>query len=116
MSIHKIAQAVVFAIAHLSPAAFPGLVLGGIGWGVLAYLTHSILPGVVLHTLVDAVTWLWAWSNLQSLERILTRSVLEQGADGSLALAVAVTFVLAAAMIRGFRKLAQAAHEAHERS
>lgn len=104
--------AVVFAIAHFpSPLALPGLLLGGIGWGVLAYLTNSILPGVALHTLVDAATWIWAWSNLQSLERIFTQSVLDQDSDGPLAFAVALTFLLGAVTIFGFRKLARVAQE-----
>jgi membrane protease YdiL (CAAX protease family) len=55
--------AVVYFLAHFAPvSALPGFVLGAAAWGLLAYLSGSIWPGVILHSLVDTASFLWAWT------------------------------------------------------
>lgn len=55
-----VVAALAFYVAHLShayaaPAFAPFFLLHGLVFGLLVWLTRSILPGVVLHTLSDAV-------------------------------------------------------------
>lgn len=100
--------AVIFAIAHLpSPLALMGLILGGVGWGVLAYLTDSILPGIVFHTVANAVIWIWAWGDRASLERILTSGVLQDSPDLSFVAVFGLTIILGVAAFGAFGKLAK---------
>jgi hypothetical protein len=103
--------AVVFALAHFpSPVAWPGFVLGAAGWGALAYLSGSILPGVVFHALVNASVWMWALLNRASLERVLAANALQEGPGSALGLSVGVTMTLATAAILAFVKLAKVRH------
>ena len=55
----------LFALAHLTHGVFvPALLLyflGGIMWGVTAYLTNSILPGIVIHIVADLAFFLIVW-------------------------------------------------------
>lgn len=55
----------VFGLAHLSHGAFVPAILFDIGWGalygLLTYLSGSILPAIVLHTSADALEFLGAW-------------------------------------------------------
>jgi membrane protease YdiL (CAAX protease family) len=103
--------AAVFTMAHLpSPIAWPGFVLAAMGWGVLAYLSGSILPGVVFHALVNASVWMWALLNRASLERVLAANALQEGPGSALGLSVGVTMTLATAAILAFVKLAKVRH------
>jgi membrane protease YdiL (CAAX protease family) len=57
---------VLFALAHFptSLAAIPRMgliVLASVGYGILAYVTGSILPGVVLHAAGDVVGFTLLW-------------------------------------------------------
>lgn len=61
---------VVFVLAHLptSVAAFPRMCLifaASVGYGALAYLTGSILPGLVLHAAGDVFSFALLWRSLQ---------------------------------------------------
>jgi hypothetical protein len=55
----------VFGLAHLSHGAFVPAILFDIGWGalygLLTYLSASILPAVVLHSSADALEFLVTW-------------------------------------------------------
>jgi membrane protease YdiL (CAAX protease family) len=55
----------VFGLAHLSYGAFVPAILFDIGWGalygLLTYLSGSILPAVVLHSSADALEFILAW-------------------------------------------------------
>lgn len=55
----------VFGLAHLSHGAFVPAILFDIGWGalygLLTYLSGSILPAVVLHSSADALEFIVAW-------------------------------------------------------
>jgi membrane protease YdiL (CAAX protease family) len=99
--------AVLFTLAHLpSPIAWPGFLLAAVGWGALAYLSNSILPGVVFHTAVDAVTWVWALWNIETFERVLTSHAGDGGSAAPLILSAALTLVLGIAATLAFYKLA----------
>ena len=103
--------AIVFTMAHFPPpVAWPGFVLGAMGWGLLAYLSGSILPGIILHALVNASVWIWALLNRSSVERVLALNALQDGPSAALALAVGVTITLAAAAALAFVKLAKVRH------
>jgi membrane protease YdiL (CAAX protease family) len=41
------------------------IVIASVGYGILAYLTGSILPGAVLHASGDIMSFglLWSWSS-----------------------------------------------------
>ncbi len=100
--------AVIFAIAHFpSPLALPGFILGAVGWGVLAYLTDSILPGALLHTVADATVWIWIWRDHASIERLFATSVLQSNSDLPLAITVGLTLILGVAATLAFWRLAQ---------
>ena len=103
--------AAVFALVHFpSPVALPAFVLGAAGWGVLAFLSGSILPGVVLHTLVNASVWIWVLSNPASLERVLALNVLRDGPRATFGISVGVTMTLTLAAVLAFVKLAKVRH------
>jgi len=102
--------AVVFSLAHFpGPVVLPFFAVAAAGWGVLAYLTKSILPGSVLHALVDAVAWVWAWSNLESLKRLATPARLNEGPERGFIVAAALTVVFGVAATLAFVQLARAA-------
>lgn len=56
---------IAFGLAHLSHGTFLPAILFDIGWGalygVLTYLSGSIVPAVILHSSADAVEFLAAW-------------------------------------------------------
>lgn len=99
--------AAAFTLAHLPPpAAWPGFFLAAVGWGALAYLSGSIVPGVVFHTAVDAAVWIWAVSNRETFEKILTSSVFEEGSTVAFASSAVLTLVLGGMAAMCFFKLA----------
>jgi membrane protease YdiL (CAAX protease family) len=99
---------VVFGFVHLANGyheltwLLPYAIFGSI-LGTLAYLTNSILPGVVLHAAGDAVRFLLVWRLGPNPQESL---IWQSGLDISfcVGLAVAVAFGLAA--IWAYRKLA----------
>jgi membrane protease YdiL (CAAX protease family) len=100
--------AVIFALAHLpSPLALLGFILGGVGWGLLAYLTDSILPGAGLHAAADAAVWLWVWGDRDSVESLLMANVLQGEATLPFVVAGGLTAALAIAAALAFGKLGQ---------
>jgi membrane protease YdiL (CAAX protease family) len=56
---------VIFGLAHLSHGAFLPAILFDVGWGalygLLTYLSGSILPAVILHSSADALEFILAW-------------------------------------------------------
>lgn len=64
--------ALLFALAHV-PAGPVLLVftVGALGWGLLARLTGSIIPGIIVHALVDAGFLIWIWANPDEFEALL---------------------------------------------
>ncbi len=72
-------------------------------FGTVAYLTNSILPGVVLHALVDAVRFLVVWTFGPNQPKTL---IWESGPDASFWLSLAVTVGVGVMAIWCYRKLA----------
>jgi membrane protease YdiL (CAAX protease family) len=102
------AVALLFTLAHFpAPIAWPGFILAAVGWGTLARLSDSILPGVVFHTAADAFVWIWAVLAPTSLERILTSSVSDGGATTAFAISASATTVLAIAATWALHQLAK---------
>ena len=99
--------ALVFFFAHFAPiAALPGFVLGGIMWGLLAFWSGSILPGVILHTLVDTVSFLWAWSNPAHGKQLASSRVWETGMDTNFCLLASGALVMGLLAVGAFAMLA----------
>jgi len=98
--------ALLFAVAHLSPFAFPGLFLGGAGWGALAYLSGSILPGIAFHALVNASVWIWLWRSPEAVQGIAALHAAQSGNTAFL-VASGSTMLLAAGAIAALWKLAR---------
>ncbi|NAY92191.1 CPBP family intramembrane metalloprotease [Muricauda sp. JGD-17] len=109
----KIAITVValfFTILHLPNATItPGLIpiffLGSIGWGVLAYLTNSIIPGVVVHGAVDIIGYFSIWKNLELVKALSTKSVLKTGMDAPFLILLLITLMFTLLTVFGFKKL-----------
>jgi membrane protease YdiL (CAAX protease family) len=100
--------AVIFALTHLpSPLALPGFILGGVGWGLLAYLTDSILPGAGLHAAADAAVWLWVWAARDSVASLLASNARQGDATLPFVVAVGLTVALGIAAALAFWKLAR---------
>lgn len=108
---------VFFVLAHLptSIAALPrmGLILiASIGYGVLAWMTGSILPGLVLHAAGDIVGFGLLWLSLRGSSA--TSELPVRGLDNPMFWAnVVETLVLAILTVWAFRRLAAASRVAH---
>lgn len=88
--------AVAFALSHTIPGpTLPLFALGATGMGLLAYLSGSIVPGIVVHILVDAGVLTWVWLRPEGIERFLAAANGPEGSSwlpiaGAIALALAV--------------------------
>ncbi len=61
-------MAVIFTLVHFPPLLIlPLFVIGAIGWGVLARISNSILPGMVVHGLVDFVFFMWVFADTEAV-------------------------------------------------
>jgi membrane protease YdiL (CAAX protease family) len=99
---------VIFYAVHFAPlAALPGFLLGAIAWGLLAYLTGSTLPGMILHAAVDAISFLWAWSNYEQARRLAVAPVWSNGTDTGFWLAVCLFVGLGLASLPAYYMLAR---------
>ena len=87
-----------FELTWLFPYAIFGAILG-----TLAYLTDSILPGLVLHAVGDAVRFLFVWRLGPNPRRPL---VWESGTDAAFWLRLAAVVVFGIAAAWAYRKLA----------
>lgn len=75
--------AFMFVILHLhqvwaAPVLFH-LFVFGILWGILAYSSNSLLPGIISHTIVDIFSFSYWWSGLA--EEYAVRTIFEIGID-----------------------------------
>ncbi len=72
--------AIVFALAH-QPALviLPLYVIGAVGWGILARVTRSTIPGMIVHGLVDAVFLLWLVARPDQVQSLLAEGSLAGG-------------------------------------
>jgi membrane protease YdiL (CAAX protease family) len=102
--------ALVFSLAHFrwgAPDPVPWLIfipcyLGvSVGYGTIAWLTGSIVPGVIGHTAVDAVAFLRYWWFG------VPRSVWQAGFDGMFWTEVVVLIAAAAGTVWAYRRLSE---------
>jgi membrane protease YdiL (CAAX protease family) len=104
--------AVLFGCVHLANGShellwLPVYSLVGVILGALAYLTNSILPGMVLHAALDTFRFLVAWRlGAAPQERLIWQS----GPDASFWISVGTVVILGAVAIWAYRKLAVVAH------
>jgi membrane protease YdiL (CAAX protease family) len=99
---------VIFYVLHLAPLiALPGFLLGTVAWGLLAYLTGSILPGMMLHVAVDSLSFLGAWSNHEQAQRLASASVWTSGGDAGFWLAACLALGLGLASAPAYWMLAR---------
>ena len=102
--------ALIFTLLHLpnatiTPILIPIFFMGSLGWGVLAYLSNSIIPGIVVHCLVDMIGYLWIWRNLDLAKTLSSESVLITGGDTSFWVLIIILFIFTSLAILSFRKL-----------
>lgn len=108
---------VVFGLAHLPNQSnreltwvLPYMVFGAI-LGTVAYLTNSILPGVVLHAAGDAVRFLVVTRLGPNSPKTL---IWESGPDASFWVSLAVAATVGIAAVWAYRKLAVVARHGPE--
>jgi membrane protease YdiL (CAAX protease family) len=76
--------AVIYYAAHFAPlTSLPLFLLGAVVFGLLAYLTGSILPGLILHASVDGVSAFWSLLNHDQAKRLAAATVWTAGFDAS---------------------------------
>jgi membrane protease YdiL (CAAX protease family) len=103
-----IVVSVVFGLVHIANGyreltwLLADAVLGAI-LGTMAYLTKSILPGVVLHAANDAIRFLLVWRLGPNQPKTL---IWDSGPDASFWISVAVVAIAGGVAIWTFRKLA----------
>jgi membrane protease YdiL (CAAX protease family) len=58
----------VFVVFHLSQAWAPPVLLlifaAGVMWGILAYVSDSLIPGIISHTVADAINFSYWWTDV----------------------------------------------------
>ena len=98
----------VFGLAHLSHGAFVPAILFDIGWGalygLLTYLSGSILPAILLHSSADALEFIVAWKFPPTAPAPL---VWVSGPDTLFWVYCALVILLGAASVWSFRRLAK---------
>ena len=100
--------ALLFAAVHFPALAqLPLFVFGSMGWGVLTYLSRTILPAIVMHGLVDGVLFIWVWQNPEKFSALLEHNVLVTGPSILFQTWVAIAVVGTVSTIFGFYKLKQ---------
>lgn len=100
--------ALLFALVHFpAPSQLPLFVFGSLGWGVLTWLSRSILPAVVMHCAVDAVMFFWVWLSPEKFRELLEYNALTDGAGGLFVTCVVMAVAGTLATIVGFVSLAR---------
>ena len=104
--------ALFFTLLHLpnatiTPQIIPIFFIGSIGWSVLAYLTNSIIPGIVIHCAIDMISYLWIWKNLEYARNMYSESIIKNGIDTPFTVLIIVLLVFLALLIFSFRKLSK---------
>jgi membrane protease YdiL (CAAX protease family) len=105
--------AIIYYAAHFAPlTSLPLFFLGAVVFGLLAYLTGSILPGMICHAGVDTVGFLWAWSHHEQAKRLAAAPVWRAGFDAAFWVSVCLAVVLGVASFCAYRVLAIATTDA----
>lgn len=104
--------ALFFSLLHLPNATIaPQLLLlfflGSLGWGILAYLSNSIIPGVVVHSLVDIISYVFLWQNLDFAKALASENIIHEGMDRSFILTVVLAVLSISALVFSFWKLSK---------
>lgn len=68
-----LAVAAIFTLIHLpnftiSAVVTPWFFVGSLGWGILAHLANSVIPGMVIHFSVDLIGYLFIWKYIDLIE------------------------------------------------
>jgi hypothetical protein len=106
----------MFGVAHFRPVLWPYYFAVAAIYGVVTYLTNSILPSVVLHTAGNLYSnldlWLHGQAEWQAGSRP-ERLIWETGPDASFWTSIAMLVVVGAAMLWAYFRLARAARTVH---
>lgn len=95
--------AFLFAAVHAPPLTIlPIFVFGSLGWGIYVRLGSSTLPAMVVHAVVDAVSFTWIFLDPEFLPGLLATSTLENGMDLPSWIAGGGAVVFTGATIAGF--------------
>ncbi|UCF66767.1 MAG: CPBP family intramembrane metalloprotease [Acidobacteriota bacterium] len=101
--------ALLFAAVHFpAPGQLPLFVFGSLGWGVLTYLSRTILPAIVMHGVVDGVMFLWVWKSPDAFRALLEHNVLLTGISDLFVTWVTVAIIGTASTIFALFMLAKA--------
>lgn len=72
--------AIIFTISHPLPESLmPIFFITSLGWGFLAYTSNSLYPGIIYHSLIDSVFFVWGIFHVEDIKNFLSYSVLESG-------------------------------------
>jgi len=86
--------AFVFTIIHFLPLpVWPIFFLGSLGWGFLAYYSNSIIPGIIYHSLIDFIAFVWGMYNIEKLKEILNYNIFEDGINSSFKILIAIAII-----------------------
>lgn len=106
-------SSVLFALAHLTQGFFLPkqfvYFLAGLVFGVTAYLTRSILPGIAVHILADVTFFALVWPH-----DVARRLIWDGGADRWFRLHAAQVIVFTGLAIFAFRRLARVTKRDHD--
>ncbi len=98
--------AFVFTSIHFLPLpVWPLFILGSIGWGYLAYFSNSIIPGIIFHTIIDFVGFLWGMQNIDKLKEILKYNIFVDGVTNQFILIALTALIFALITILSFNRL-----------
>ncbi len=87
--------ALVFAASHgLDPVILPIFFFISIGWGFLAWSTNSIRPGIICHSLIDWVGFLWAIFWFEDIKEIMSYSLIDDGINSGYLYLIGLTLFL----------------------
>jgi membrane protease YdiL (CAAX protease family) len=105
---------IVFGLAHVThglrplPLLFDGL--WGALYGILAYLSGSIIPGIILHSSLDSVEFLAVWKGALGSRPLIWQS----GIDKQFLLVAAVALIFTPVAVWAFRRLAALTRDERE--
>lgn len=104
-------SSLVFGLAHLTHGLRPVPLLFDVGWGALygflAYLSGSIVPGIILHSSLDFVEFWATWRQALRARPLVWQS----GPDAHFWGGCAATIIFALIAVWAFRRLAATTSE-----
>lgn len=98
--------ALVFTVVHFLPLIiWPLFFLGSLGWGILAYYSKSVVPGIVFHSIIDFSAFVWFFFNTDTLKEILEYSIFISGVNTFFIILLAIALISTTLTILSFIKL-----------